>query len=156
MSTLLHQGLRLEMGAALAAGHADLEGREAAVKEAERRLTQQQVRCGKAKREEGFSSGMSFGTLCGDVAAVAHSSGCGTWQYACSHGAVVASRRQLRVLGACATLSMHCAATTVWTLPEPAPHALPVTFPRLSWQCCVLLPWTCSSVRHQWPHSSRR
>jgi hypothetical protein len=41
---LLLQGLRLEMGAALAAGHADLEGREAAVKEAERRLTQQQVR----------------------------------------------------------------------------------------------------------------
>lgn len=31
------------MGAALAAGHADLEGREAAVKEAERRLAQQQV-----------------------------------------------------------------------------------------------------------------
>lgn len=37
------QGLRLEMGAALAAGHADLEGREAAVKDAERRLAVQQV-----------------------------------------------------------------------------------------------------------------
>jgi hypothetical protein len=37
------QGLRVEMGAALAAGHADLEGREAAVKEAERRLAAQQV-----------------------------------------------------------------------------------------------------------------
>lgn len=33
------------MGAALAAGHADLEGREAAVKEAEKRLVAQQV-CG--------------------------------------------------------------------------------------------------------------
>lgn len=39
----LLQGLRLEMGAALAAGHADLEGREAAVKEAEQRLASQQV-----------------------------------------------------------------------------------------------------------------
>jgi hypothetical protein len=37
------EGLRLEMGAALAAGHADLEGREAAVREAERRLARQQV-----------------------------------------------------------------------------------------------------------------
>jgi hypothetical protein len=45
LSCVVHvlQGLRLEMGAALAAGHADLEGREAAVKDAERRLAVQQV-----------------------------------------------------------------------------------------------------------------
>jgi hypothetical protein len=38
------QALRVEMGAALAAGSADLEGRERAVREAERRLAEQQVR----------------------------------------------------------------------------------------------------------------
>jgi hypothetical protein len=36
----------VEMGAALAAGSADLEGRERAVRDAERRLAQQQVRYG--------------------------------------------------------------------------------------------------------------
>lgn len=50
----------MEMGAALAAGHADLEGREAAVKEAERRLAAQQV--GQGGREGQRSQWVTAGT----------------------------------------------------------------------------------------------
>jgi hypothetical protein len=41
---VLVQTLRVELAAALAAGSADLEGRERSLKEAEQRLQQQQVR----------------------------------------------------------------------------------------------------------------
>ena len=61
------QGLRVEMGAALAAGHADLEGREAAVKEAERRLASQQVRWD--RQYDGPLCGAGEGKTCWDAAA---------------------------------------------------------------------------------------
>lgn len=58
------QGLRLEMGAALAAGHADLEGREAAVKDAERRLAVQQVTKGLRNHKKSCNlRSVSIGTL---------------------------------------------------------------------------------------------